>query len=113
MTEEILNKAHDYARNHVEKTEEGGYDIIEEMRLVDAYLAGAKENAPQWHYPSKGDIPVESDEYLVIAESDHTLYKCLESYDPDDNGWSTCWRIIAWKSIDLPKEILEWTDNKE
>ena len=43
ITEEVLDKAHDYAKNNIDRTEEGGYDIAEEMRIVNAYLEGFKD----------------------------------------------------------------------
>ncbi len=112
MTEEILNKAHDYARNHIERTEEGGYDIIEEMRLVDAYLAGAKDNTPQWHYIKDKDYPKCNE--LVIALDCKNEYAILYHEDLKDRGgtsWHTVERftyarnIVAWQYLKLPKEM--------
>jgi hypothetical protein len=118
---EILNKAHDYARNNIERTEEGGYDIIEKMRLVDAYLAGAKDNTPQWHKQSKDDIydcvnDWDIHYFVCIMKNEHRVFAtgiCDEDYDgnvsqnlffDDCDEKYNCDDIKWWQEIELPKE---------
>lgn len=31
--------------------------LLREKAYRDGYLAGAKDNTPQWHYPSRGEFP--------------------------------------------------------
>lgn len=128
MTEEILKKAHDYAMNNIERTEEGGYDIIEEMRLVNAYLVGAKDNAPQWHYPSKGEYPKDDTDVLVahytrfntdtkqpLGELQCKISNYLgKKWHETDTGCGNIdyWlnkpdMVYAWTEIELPKEVLK------
>lgn len=71
---------------------------------VHELLYEVKERIKEWHYPSRGEYPTDDEEVLVIAESDHSRYKSLETYYPDENEWSTVWKIIAWQYIEPPKE---------
>lgn len=96
MTEEILNKAHDYARNNIERTEEGGYDIIEEMRFVNAYLAGAKDNVPQWHKVADGDLP--EDNRVVLDEAGDRFYYFRGHFYYENDSRFDC-QPIAWCEI--------------
>jgi hypothetical protein len=107
MTDKILDKAHDYARDHIERTEEGGYDIIEEMRLVDTYLAGAEDNIPQWHYPSQGELP---EDYRLILLCYKNGDAKLGYYDEVFADWKNKYDDpvaypYAWQYIEPPKEV--------
>lgn len=110
MTEEILHKAHDYARNNIERTEEGGYDIIEEMRLVDAYLAGTIDNTPQWHKVANGDLPKRDERFLTnISIAVMTQDNEFAFYSFDKKKWYSrgieISNVIAW--CEIPKYIEE------
>lgn len=100
-------KAYAYADKQAEiyrglKEPSGGY-----ANVVDAYIAGAKENSIQWHDLRKdpNDLPKEDCEVFAITESDGSLYEGFENYylDKTDtfDGWGTCQKVIAW--CEIPK----------
>jgi len=35
------------------------FRLLREKAYRDGYIAGAKDNTPQWHYPSNGELPEE------------------------------------------------------
>lgn len=88
ILEETLNNAHNYAKENVERAEEGGYDISEEMKLVNAYLAGAKEGSQLdmvWHdYDAGEDCYEDTHEGRWIKrENDKPKWHDLRK-DPND-----------------------------
>jgi len=97
MTEELKQKAEEYADRHAIIHTKDVY-----IEIQDAYIAGATENSIQWHDLRKdpNDLPKEDCEVFAIVESDGTLYKSVENYylDKTDtfDGWGTCQKVIAW-----------------
>ena len=57
----------------------------------------------QWHYPSKGELPVDTDGVLVCTKDDETMI----DYYHSDTGWeiSNNDDIVAWQYIEPPKEM--------
>lgn len=91
--------------------------------LIAAYKAGysqaEKDNAPQWHYPSKGELPEMSKRVLVKAKYQEDVYvgevfspdaftvahKRWVLYTDDGDYYYSDKEIIAWQYIELPKEM--------
>lgn len=62
-----------------------------------------------WHYPSKGELPPRTGEYLVYFHTMTGYYTDVRELNPELNnltyGVGEC--VVAWQYIVPPKEIKE------
>ena len=91
--------------------------LLREKAYRDGYLAGAKDNVPQWHYPSKGELPELSKRVLVKAKYQEDVYvgevfspdaftvalKRWVLYTDDGDYYYSDKEIIAWQYIEPPE----------
>ena len=109
--EELEKKAERYARNSLSTLA----DTVIQDNVKLAYIKGAKENTPVWHYPSEGElskkeIPVRNNCYepniLIYTKSeqlrvgfykDNEFHLIVGADLPQD-------LVIAWQYIEPPKE---------
>jgi len=69
--------------------------------------------ANEWHYPSKGEYPIDKTEMLVYFKYADYEYPCKTFGFYNGHFWDTKRgdvsnkEVIAWKEIVLPKEIKE------
>ena len=119
MTEELRQKAKDYAND---KADKGNYDYAVgdnvyfcKSALEQAYIAGATENGIQWHDLRKdpNDLPTtpkDADEWRTVLGQDGNLWFYNENERSwytigDDNEWGTGTHVpIAWCEIPQFKE---------
>ena len=88
------------------------FHLLREKAYRDGYIAGAKDNTPQWHYIKDKDYPKCNE--LVIALDCKNEYAVLYYEDLKERGgtsWHTVERftyarnIIAWQYLpEPPKE---------
>lgn len=60
-----------------------------------------------WHYPSKGELPTESGNYLTACKTDSGLLaRFIKLYDAKFKKWESHIEVYAWCELpDLPKEL--------
>lgn len=75
--------------------------------IIQAYQKGAEfgyNKANEWHYVKDGKYPAHSNRVLVFTDEGVGF----GIYGLDDKKWHTYdtgFDVIAWKEIELPKEI--------
>ena len=72
----------------------------------DAYRASAKKNGNAWHYPSKTELPKNSDEVIVFTNQNQVFagfFNSIEWYSAE--GLRLGCEVIAWQYLpEPPKE---------
>ena len=114
--EELEEKARDYIDRC---TKSAGFVILPEQLkqdFIDLYMAGARENQLQWHYPSKGEYPKEGENVLCYCKCRTEIKFCCVGHtiiggDNKIRWWSSDrsekLNVYAWKDITPPKEVKE------
>lgn len=83
-----------------------------EKYLRNAVVFGY-ERANEWHYPSKGELPIDKTEMLVYFKYADYEYPCKTFGFYNGHFWDTKRgdvsnkEVIAWKEIVLPKHPKE------
>jgi hypothetical protein len=84
-----------------------------EEDYIKAFKDGAEfgyNKANEWHYPSKGEYPIDKTEMLVYFKYADYEYPCKTFGFYNGHFWDTKRgdvsnkEVIAWKEIVLPKE---------
>lgn len=84
-----------------------------EIAAENIFQKGAKfgyNKANEWHYPSKGEYPIDKTEMLVYFKYADYEYPCKTFGFYNGHFWDTKRgdvsnkEVIAWKEIVLPKE---------
>lgn len=105
--EELKEKAEKYYYEKYTVTLDIGEEFRRDM-ITSAYLAGAKDNFPQWHKVAYGDLP--KDDRLILLCYKNGVAK-LGYYDEMFVDWKneygdTIARPYAWQYLpDPPKEM--------
>ena len=108
------------ARDYIDRcTKSAGFVILPEQLkqdFIDLYMAGARENQLQWHYPSKGEYPKEGENVLCYCKCRTEIKFCCVGHtiiggDNKIRWWSSDrsekLNVYAWKDITPPKEVKE------
>ena len=95
------------------EAERNAHEHFDNIIMVGAYKTGFIDGAEfgynkanEWHYVKDGDLPKETDEYLVYRISGYgSRYIGLIQYNSNRHFWCVdCQNdVIAWKEIVLPE----------
>ena len=106
--DEVKHKQEWYIK-HPERSIDEDYEDIKKHWGKGAEFGYNKAN--EWHYPSKGEYPIDKTEMLVYFKYADYEYPCKTFGFYNGHFWDTKRGdvsnkdVIAWKEIVLPKEI--------
>lgn len=119
MTEKEFEKGIKEEAEELFKKKPLGYEMKPELEIyTDGFKDGAEfgyNKANEWHYPSKGEYPIDKTEMLVYFKYADYEYPCKTFGFYNGHFWDTKRGdvsnkdVIAWKEIVLP----ELEENKE
>lgn len=105
---EVEIKAKQYADCLFEGEFETPVLMFKKADIRVAYMQGF-EDATKWHYPSKGEVPDKTDDYLVYLERDGVGNIIIATYYVGAEEWCFCGdemlEPVAWMPLpEPPKE---------
>lgn len=111
MAEEWVKENMDCVKTVSYLNHDCNYFSDEERSIAKSAFKDGYNKANEWHYPSKGEYPIDKTEMLVYFKYADYEYPCKTFGFYNGHFWDTKRGdvsnkdVIAWKEIVLPKEV--------